>query len=138
MGFFDWILNRNKGLPDKRDPNLACELEIGGKKYMLEEFDINFDSSSGDRYIPLYAVFGGDISPELESWITRSSKRMDGRVRFYLNNDKLDQGAIFSAAFYDAVCVKMRKSSLGETPLTTLVLSAKGIKLGNEEYRIKD
>jgi len=63
---------------------------------------------------------------------------MDGRVRFYLNNDKLDRGAVFSAAFYDAVCVRMQKSSVGQTPLTTLVLSAKGIRLGNEEYKVKE
>lgn len=134
MGFFDNIFKRGKAYPDKREPQYACELEVDGKKYMLDEFDVDFDSESGKRYIPMYAVFAEKLSAELETWIMKSAGRKDGTVRFYRNSDQPEEGAVFTLTFYNAACVRYRKETRGESPSTTLVLAAKGIKIIDKEY----
>ncbi|MDR2978854.1 MAG: hypothetical protein LBV02_00180 [Bacteroidales bacterium] len=135
MGFWDNILKLGKAYSGKREARLACELTVDGQQYMLEEFDMNFDHQSVQRYISMYAVFGEKLSPELEAWISRSSQRKDGRVRFYRNSEQLEEGAVFDLMFHDTVCIRYSKSAYDNGhPQTTLVLAAKRIKLMNEEY----
>lgn len=134
MGFFDSIFGRGKAYSDNRNPQLACELVIDGQKYLLEEFDLDFDESSGKRYVPMYAVFPGRPAPELERWINRSDIRKEGTVKFYRNSDKIDEGAEFTLSFYRAVCVRYHKEARGDVPVTTLVLAAQSIKLSDQEY----
>lgn len=134
MGFFDNIFKRGKAYSDKRNPKFACELTVEGQKYMLDEFDVDFDSDSGKRYIPMYAVFSEKLTPGLEAWIMQSSKRKDGTVKFYRNIDKFEEGAVFTLEFYNAACVRYQKAARADTPITTLVLAAKGIKILEQEY----
>ncbi|NDV64650.1 type VI secretion system tube protein TssD [Bacteroides sp. 224] len=135
MGFFSNIFNRGKAYTDKSiAPAHACEMEIDGKKHLLLEFDMDFSTATANRYIPMYAVFADKISPELESWITRSSKRKDGIIKFFRNSDNLSEGAVFTLSFSDAVCKSYKKSTRGDNPVTTLVLAAKHIKLQDEEF----
>lgn len=115
-------------------PDLACEMTIEGKKYLLEEFDVDFNTEESRRYIPMYAVFSERIAPELESWIMRDAKRRDGVVKFFANNDKFDGGAVFHLSFHDAVCLRCRKHTRGGVPFTTLVLAARRIKLQDQEF----
>lgn len=134
MGFFDNIFKRGKAYSNKQNPKFACELTVEGQKYMLDEFDMDFDSDSRKRYIPMYAVFTEKLSPELEAWIMKSSERKDGTVKFYRNIDKLEQGAVFTLVFYGAACMRYQKSTRADAPATTLVLAAKGVKLQEQEY----
>ncbi|GEM_PF-590471 len=134
MGFFDNIFKRGKAYSGKRNPILACELSIEGQRYLLEEFDMDFERSGSKRYVPFYAVFREKLSPELESWITRSSLRKDVTVKFYRNIDEMQEGALFTAVLYEAACIRYRKTTKGDDPLTTLVLAARGIRIGDEEY----
>lgn len=136
MGFFDKIFNLGKAYSGTTAPKLACEMTIEGKKYMLEEFNLDFNTEESRRHIPMYAVFSGRIAPELDAWITRDTKRRDGVVKFFLNNDKLEQGAVFQVSFYNAVCLRYRKEAKGNVTLTTLVLSARRIKLQEEEIEM--
>lgn len=134
MGFFNKIFNRGKVYSAKQNPKLACELSIDGGKYLLEEFDLDYDGDSEKRYVPLYVVFSDKLKPELETWITNSSKRKAGTVKFFRNTDALAESAVFTLAFYDAVCVRYQKSTRGDVPMTTLVLAARGIKILNQEF----
>lgn len=137
MGFWDNIFKRGKAYEGKSaEPKLACELFIEGERYLLDEFDMDFSTQGNDRYIPMYAVFGERLSPELEAWITRSSQRRDGVVKFFHNNDRMDEGAAFVLTFYGASCLRYRKSTRGNRPQTTLVLAAKGVKLDEQEFEM--
>jgi hypothetical protein len=134
MGFWDNMFKLGKAYSGRREARLACELTVDGQKYMLEEFDMDFDRQSGRRYVSMYAVFGEKLSPELEAWITRNIRK-DGRVRFYRNSEQMEEGAVFDLLFHDAACVRYGKSANdGGHPQTTLVLAARRIKLMNEEY----
>jgi len=137
MGFFDNIFKRGKAYSDKRTPKYACELNIEGEKYLLEEFDIDFSYDNSRRYVPVYAVFADKLSAGLDAWVTQSSRRKDGTVKFFENNEELDAGALFSMAFYDANCTGYRKNAEGEKVKTTLFLSAKRIKMLEEEVELK-
>ena len=134
MGFLDKIFNIGKAYAGNRSPKLACELTMEGQKYLLEAFDLDFDAKSERRYVPMYITFLDRLAPELESWITRSDKRRDGRVKFYRNVESPEEGAVFTLTFHDAVCVRYRKTAQGDEPATTLVLAAKGIKLMEQEF----
>lgn len=133
MGFFDRIFNRGKAYSAKQNPSLACELTIDGGKYLLEEFDMDYDGESDKRYVPLYAVFSDKLQPELEAWIANGGKRKEGTVKFFQNVDTLSEGAVFTLTFYDAACVRYRKTTRGDTTTTTLVVAARGIKILNQE-----
>lgn len=138
MGFFSRIFNLGKPYSSgSSTPRLACEMTIEGGKYLLEEFDVDFDTESSRRYIPMYAVFSGRIAPELEAWITLGTKRRDGVVKFFVNNEKLEQGAVFQVSFHEAVCLRYRKQAKGNVPLTTLTLAAKRIQLQDSEFEMR-
>jgi len=134
MGFFANIFKKGKVYTDKIAPAYACEMEIDGQKHLLLEFDMDFSTATSDRYIPMYAVFADKIPSGLESWITRSSKKKDGVVKFFRNNDSLSEGAIFTLSFSGAVCKSYKKSTCSDNPVTTLVLTTKHIKLQDEEF----
>ena len=133
MGFFNHLFSRGKAY-EHSTPKWACELFIEGRRYMLDEFDVDFHSGGNRRYIPLYAVFSERLSPELESWISRSSQRKDGVVKFFRHTDRLEEGAVFVLSFYSAACLRYRKSTRDNRPQTTLVLAARRIKLDEQEF----
>jgi hypothetical protein len=142
MGFFGRLFKLGKPYASGSGsgssvPNLACEMTIEGKKYLLEEFDVDFSTEDNRRYIPMYAVFSERIAPELESWIMRDSKRCDGVVKFFRNTDKAEDGAVFHLSFYGAVCRRYRKHTRGGVPLTTLVLAARRIRLQEQEFEMR-
>ncbi len=134
MGFFDNIFRRGKAYTGKRNPMLACELSIEGERYLLEEFDMDFERGGSKRYVPFYAVFREKLSPELEAWITRSSQRKEVTVKFYRNIDEMQEGALFTVVLCEAACMRYRKTTRGDDPVTTLVLTARGIRIGDEAY----
>lgn len=134
MGFFSNIFKRGKAYTGKNQPAYACELSIDTDKYLLQEFDIELNMASGDQCVPMYAVFTEKLSPELESWINNSIKRKSGTVKFFRNNDKLSEGALFSLSFSGAVCKRYRKITRGENPATTLTFVAKQVTLLDEEF----
>jgi hypothetical protein len=134
MGFFDNIFRRGRAYTGSKSPVLACEMTIEGHKYLLEEFDLDLDTSGGKRYVPMYATFAERLSPELEAWITMSGRRKDGVVKFYRNIDRLEEGAVFTLSFHDAACVRYNKTTRGDTPLATLVLTAQKIRVMDEAY----
>ena len=127
-------VSKRKSVKVALDPKYACEMEVEGQKYMLLEFDIDFSTATNNRYIPLYAMFAEKISPELESWITRSSKRKSGIVKFFKNNKKMDEGAVFFLSFSDALCKQYKKTTQNGNPVTILTMITKHIKLHDEEF----
>ncbi len=134
MGFFSNIFKRGKAYSGKHQPAYACEISIDSHKYLLQEFDVELDMESIYRCFSMYAVFSEKLSSELESWISHSTKQKNGTVKFYRNNDKLSEGALFTLSFSDAVCKRYRKTTRGEIPVTTLTIIAKNIKLEDEDF----
>lgn len=153
MGFLDNIFRKKKVTEEHSNkveektfskpavtaikPDLVCELTIDGNKYILAKLEADFDRSRQEKYIPIHMTFTEMLAPELESWITRSSMRKDGYVKFYLNSDKMREGAVFSMAFHNASCIGYSKNIEGDITKTTLEITAKGIELLREEYEME-
>jgi len=135
MGFFSNIFNIGKAhIANNINPNYVCEIIIDGQKHTLLEFDINFSTLGDQRHISMYAVFDEKISPELESWITRSSERKNGTVKFFLNKRELNRDALFTLSFSNAVCTRYKKITKGKLPVTILVMATKHVRLQDEEF----
>lgn len=113
---------------------LVCELTMDGDKYMLKKLDVDFDRSERKKYVPVYMEFIDRPSPGMESWITRSSIRKDGCVRFFQNSEKMNEGAVFTMAFYNASCVGWSKVIKDGVPSAVLKLAVKRLELAREEY----
>lgn len=136
MGFWDKLF-KGKVYEDNRNPTMAGELELCGDKYLLSEFDLDFDREDNAReYFRAYAVFTDSASASVESWILNSGKKESGKVRFYLNSDAMDAGALFEITFSNASCVQYRKHVHGGVHTTTIVMTIPVISVAGEEYEI--
>jgi hypothetical protein len=60
----------------------------------------------------------------------------NGVIKFFANKEKVRKNALLTISFQDAYCVEYKKnmdtSNLGL--LTTLLISPRTIKMGNEEF----
>lgn len=138
MGFWDKLF-KGKVYEDKRNPTMAGEMELCGQKYMLWEFDLDFDRGDSSReYFRAYAVFADSVSPSIESWIMDSSKTESGKVRFYRNSDAMDEGALFEVRFTNASCVKYRKNMHGGVHTTTITMTIPAIAMAGEEFEVRN
>ncbi|MGL5228872.1 MAG: type VI secretion system tube protein TssD [Bacteroidales bacterium] len=137
MGFWSKLFGGGKIFDDKRNPNMACELTLCGEKYLLSEFDMQYDrEAAGKEYIEMYAVIEEYLHSSIESWITAPSRKENGRIRFYSNTGALEEGAFFDIRFKGASCVRFRKCIQGAHPATTIVLTIPSIMMAGEEFEI--
>lgn len=137
MGFWDKLF-KGKVYEDKRNPTMAGEMELCGEKYLLSEFDLDFDREDNTReYFRAYAVFADSVSASVESWIMNSAKKESGKVKFYRNSDAMDQGALFEIKFSNASCVQYRKNVHGGVHTTTIVITIPAIWVAGEEFEIR-
>ncbi|MCD8177530.1 MAG: hypothetical protein LUE98_08935 [Tannerellaceae bacterium] len=134
MGFLDRIF-KSKAYADKRNPRYACEFRLLGGKYLADEFDISYIEEGGIRRFRLYVVLGEVPDSQLEGWITKGTNFESGEVRFYHNNEVVNEGASYNIRFTDAVCLRYKKSIRGGVPLTTLVLEPTYVNLNGEEFK---
>lgn len=138
MGFWDRLFGGGKIFDDKRNPNMACELTLCSEKYLLSEFDLQFDrEDAGKEYFEMYAIIEDDVHNSIENWITSPSRKESGRIKFYRNTDALDEGALFEIQFKDASCVRFRKSMQGTHPATTIVFTTPSITMAGEEFEVR-
>lgn len=137
MGFFDRLF-KGKGVFDgNRNPNMVCEMTLCGQKYILSEFDINYAVGDSDKEcFEAYFVFSDPINAETESWITRSSRKETGVVKFYRNDDSIAEGALFELKFKDASCVHYRNSINGNQVVKMITITIPHIYMGGEEFEI--
>jgi len=146
MGFFDRLLS-GKVFSDARSSALVAELEVMGRKYILSDLDWVFKQDLDDRCKPCSEVYGGQLSltisepidQSIYNWIINSGTRHSGSIRFYNNSNNFEEGAQLVIQFEEAICVRYYKQILAQSSgaLTTLVLSPREIKLGDEVYEQK-
>lgn len=133
MGFWNKIFG-GKVFEDKRAPTMVCTMQLCGAEYILSEFDMNFDrEDSSAEYIAAYAVFEEPINSSVESWITNSSRKESGNVRFYRNSDAMNEGALLEILFKDAACTRFRCRLIDGKELTTVTMAIPRITIAGEE-----
>jgi len=143
MGFFDKI-RKGKLFFGKEEPSTVVEFIFGQQRYIVEKFDIEFrqDVNSGNRpdsetYGGLVTVTFSDMPDEyINRWIMNSFEKRNGEFRFLLNDKKIMEGAVLHLIFKDAYCVNYQKvmDTSGAGVSTTLIISPRYIKIGNEEF----
>jgi hypothetical protein len=135
-GFFDTTYGRIKAYAGWRTAKYVCELNIDGEKYMLEKFDMDFSDQQNRHHIPIFLVFADTLPLSLEAWITQSTQRKNGIFKFFAKKVLIDESALFSIEFYDAVCTGYHKKINENRVETTLTLLVKRLKLQDEEIEM--
>ncbi|WP_156032909.1 type VI secretion system tube protein TssD [Prevotella sp. 10(H)] len=116
-----------------------------GKQYIVEEFDLDFKQDVSDSGKPNSFPYGGQMAitisdipdDNINSWMMDTHRTQDGEIHFLSNEGMIREGALLQIHFKEAYCVNYRKvmNPKGSGVLTTLVISPRIIKMGNEEFR---
>lgn len=143
MGFFDRI-RQGRLFFGKKEPSMIASFRFKTKKYILEEFDLEFGQEVSSKGKPDSLPCGGRITitmsevpdESINSWMMNSYQKQDGEFRFLINNGMISEGAVLQIQFRDAYCIDYRKTlnPQGAGSLTTLVISPRYIRVGNEEF----
>lgn len=143
MGFFDKIRS-GRLFFGKKEPTMVVHFFFGGKKYVVEEFDLDFVQDVNSKGKPDSPVYGGklivtisDIPDEnINLWMMDCYQKQDGEFRFFTNEGKIQEGALLHILFKDAYCIDYQKvmNPKGAGVLTTLVISPRYLRIGNEEF----
>jgi hypothetical protein len=143
MGFFDKI-RKGRLFFGKKEPEMVVQFLFKGKKYILEEFDLEFDQDLDYKGKPDSQVYGGKLTVTLSDvpdeninwWMMDPYKKQDGEFRFLKNDRMIKEGALLHILFKDAYCIDYQKimNPQGAGVLTTLVISPHYLRIGNEEF----
>lgn len=143
MGFFDRI-RIGRLFFGKKEPSMVVSFLFKAKKYILEEFDLEFGQEVNTKGKPDSLLYGGRITitisevpdESINAWMMNSYQKQDGEFRFLVNDGMINQGAVLQIQFRDAYCTDYRKTlnPQGAGSLTTLVISPRYIRVGNEEF----
>lgn len=143
MGFLDRLIG-GRLIFGKREPKIVVELSLKGKKYIVDEFDMEFQQDINIHNKPDSETYGGLLTiamseqPDvaINDWIMSSQLQYDGDIRFFLNDGTMDSGAMLNIVFKQAHCVKYQKilNPKGIGMLTIFQISPRIIKVGNEEF----
>ena len=144
MGFFDRIRKGALFFGKTAAPSMVVEFLFRGKKYILEEFDMEFRQDVNDRNKPDSEVYGGIITltisetpdEQINAWMMNPYERRDGEFRFLVNGAKIEEGAALHISFREAYCISYQKvmDPKGAGLLTTLVISPRKLMVGREEF----
>lgn len=132
MGFFDKIRDGSIAFFGRRASNIVVELAFRGKKYILEELNVDFQEACGAL---ITVTLGEPPDSLLEEWMLYADRKQDGELRFYPNSDMPDEGMLMQIVFREAYCIHSQKvmQPQGAGLLTTLVISPHRLQVGNEE-----
>jgi hypothetical protein len=143
MGFFDRF-RKGKLFYGKNLPAMVSEFRFMDKKYILEEFDLEFRQDVNDRNKPASGVYGGILTltiseapgQQINRWMMTPYEKRAGEIRFLVNESKITEGAALIITFEDAYCISYHKTlnPKGAGTLTTLIVSPHKIKVGTEEF----
>jgi hypothetical protein len=143
MGFFDKIRS-GRLFFGKKEPSLVVHFFFKGKKYVLEEFDMEFKQDVDYKGNPDSPVYGGKLTitisdvpdDNINNWMMDSFSKQNGEFRFFMNDGMIMEGALLQIQFKDAYCVDYQKmlNPQGAGVLTTLVISPRYLRVGNEEF----
>lgn len=131
MGFFSKIRS-SRLFFGKKEPSLIVRFEFRGKMYIVEEFDLDFNQNVG-----LITITISDIPDDsINDWVMDSYQKRDGEFRFLSNDGMIREGAQLQITFKDAYCLDYQKviNPTGAGVLTTLVISPRYLRIGNEEF----
>lgn len=122
---------------------VVVKLKIKEQLYVLEEFDLNFDQPITAKGKPdgrprggiMTLVFTETLSSNINDWVEKEGAVQDGEIIFFPYKSKTDESALLSITFHDAYCIRYRKEiNTKKGMLTTLVISPRSVKIGNEEF----
>jgi hypothetical protein len=102
---------------DGTTPEIVGELTIETKKYLINNFELEFRQNVNKINIPESETFGGfmtvsllDKSDDLiEAWVTCTYKKHDGEVRFYENNIQAIGSSLVNIKFTEAYCMQYKR-----------------------------
>lgn len=144
MGLFDRFRGGKVFFGSSKMPIVVVAFIFKGKRYILEEFDLEFIQEVDDKNRPDSEVKGGLITltiseaPEsdLTKWMMSNFERQGGEFRFFSNKEKIDEGSLLDISFKDAYCISYQKVIVpgGSGVLTTLILSPRWLRIGEEIY----
>ncbi len=156
MNFFERVrtgrlFGRGKR-PEKTDnriqrngPGMVIKFYFMDKTYIVEDFDIHFKQDI-DKYknkadsLPYGGIMSVTLSEppdhSINEWMMQTYMVRDGEIRFLSNKSKIRESPLFSISFFDAYCIKYQKKidAAEYGLLTTIVISPRLIKIGNEEF----
>ncbi|MDR3340472.1 MAG: hypothetical protein LBT25_10355 [Candidatus Symbiothrix sp.] len=129
-------------------PDLIIRFVFMEKTYIVEDLNLNFrQDMDKKKNRPDSFTYGGQIqltiseAPDysINEWMAQSYMTRSGEIRFFPNTPKIIDSALLTIYFSDAYCVAYNKKVNPATYgiLTTLTISPRTIKIGNEEFENK-
>jgi hypothetical protein len=126
-------------------PDLIIHFVLMDKTYIVENFNLNFRQDVDTlRNRPDSFTYGGTmqitlsgfIDSMLNEWISQTYLMRDGEIRFFWNMPKITDSSSLTIFFSDAYCVACKKTIDTATAgvSTTLTVSPRRIRIGNEEF----
>lgn len=144
MGFFDKIRS-GRLFFGKKEPSIIVQMMFRDRKYIVEEFDLEFKQDVNSKGKPDSMPHGGLITitisdvpdDNINDWMMDSFRKQNGEFRFLTNDGMIREGAQLNIKFEDAYCVHYQKviNPVGAGVLTTLVISPRVLKIGNEVFK---
>lgn len=144
MGFFEKLKLGRLFSGKQEAPILISDFLFRGNRYIIEEFDIEFKLDVDKKNKPYGETYGGIITATLADepdewiniWMINTLEKSSGEFRFLKNDGKIDEGSLFSIIIEDAVCIGYKKiiNPMGNGLLTTLTISPRIIRIGNEDF----
>lgn len=122
---------------------VVVKLKIKQQLYLLEEFDLNFDQPVTPKGKPdgrprggiMTLVFIEPLNSDINDWMEKEGAMQNGEIIFFPYKSKTDESALLNISFRDAYCIHYRKEiDMKKGLLTTLVISPRSVKIGNEEF----
>lgn len=125
-------------------PDTVVKFTFMDKTYILEAFELNFGQELNLKGQPGGLPRGGIMTITLSEtpdyyineWMLREELQRDGVIRILPNKGRIDEGAGLVISFRDAYCIRYNKKidTGGAGVLTTIVVSPRAVKIGNEEF----
>lgn len=142
MKFFERIKNRKLYASAKKMPDQVIKFLFMEKTYVLEKFDLNFNQDLDQKGKPdglpkggiMTLTFGETPDYAVNEWMCRENVLRDGEIRFQSGDIKIRKGADLIISFKDAYCIKYHKSIRNGNFFTTITISPRTVKIGNEEF----
>lgn len=144
MGLFDRFRSGKLFFGSSTLPAIVVAFIFNGKRYILEEFDLEFSQDVDRKNRPDSDVKGGLFTltiseppgSDLTKWMMSNFERQSGEFRFFVNRDKINEGSLLDIVFKDAYCISYQKTVVpnGFGVLTTLIISPGWLQIGEEIY----
>ncbi len=143
MGFLDRF-RRGSLFFKKEMPDVVVKFTFMDNTYIVEDFDINFNQELNEKGTPgglprggiMHLSFGETPDYYINEWIIRPDLPRDGMIQFFPNKGRVEENAMLIILFKEAYCIGYQKKidTFGAGLSTTLTISPKWVKIGNEEF----